>query len=137
LGFGELLILGAGEKKSGGMDRTSILADAFEAFVAVLHRARGFDAVAAFLEREHLVRLEKTATLIDPKTELQELVQARSSSMPAYLETSTGLPHERVFTSHVSVEGEVVGVGTGSSKKAAQQDAALKALHTLRERDAS
>jgi ribonuclease III len=136
LGFGGLLVLGAGEMKSGGADRTSILADAFEAFIAALHGARGLETVMKFLEREHLLRLEPTVALIDPKTELQELVQARAGTA-SYLETASGKPHERIFTSHVSVNGEVVGVGTGASKKAAQQNAAMRALQTLRERDAS
>jgi ribonuclease III len=137
LGFGNLMVLGAGEHKTGGRDRTSILADAFEAFLAALYHAKGLETVTKFLEREHLTKLERHVTLIDPKTELQELVQARTSAAPVYLETAEGRPHERVFTSHVSVEGEVVGVGTGPSKKAAQQNAALQALATLRKRDAS
>lgn len=137
LGFGNLLILGAGEHKTGGRDRTSILADAFEAFLAALYHAKGLEAVTKFLEREHLAKLERHVTLIDPKTELQEMVQARTSAVPVYLETAEGRPHERVFTSHVSVEGEVVGAGSGPSKKAAQQNAALQALATLRKRDAS
>jgi ribonuclease-3 len=137
LGFGELLVLGVGEQKSGGRDRTSILADAFEAFVAALYRAKGLDVVARFLEREHLTQLEHRIALIDPKTELQELVQARTGAVPVYFETSEGRPHERIFTSRVSVGGEVLGVGSGPSKKAAQQGAALQALATLRKRDAS
>lgn len=137
LGFGDLLILGAGEKKSGGHERTSILADAFEAFLAALYRARGLDVAAKFIEREHLEKLERHAVLIDPKTELQELVQARTGAMPAYDETAEGKPHERIFTSHVKVDGEVVGTGRGPSKKAAQQNAATAALERLRERNAS
>jgi len=137
LGFGNLLILGAGEHKTGGRERTSILADAFEAFIAALYHAKGLEIVTKFLEREHLAKLERHVTLVDPKTELQELVQARTAGMPVYLETADGKPHERVFTSHVSIDGEVVGVGTGPSKKAAQQNAALQALQTLRKRFAS
>lgn len=137
LHFGDLLVLGAGELKTGGRDRTSILADAFEAFVAALYAARGLDVVAKFLEREHLAQLEQHVTLVDSKTELQELVQGRSSTMPVYAEVADGKPHERVFTSEVSVNGEVVGIGKGSSKKAAQQNAALQALKKLRARDAS
>jgi ribonuclease-3 len=137
LGFGDLLILGAGEHKNGGRNRTSILADAFEAFVAALYRAKGLETVEKFLEREHLAKLESQVTLVDPKTELQELVQARTSSMPLYLETASGKPHERVFTSHVTVAGQIVGSGTGPSKKTAQQNAALEALNALRNTDAS
>lgn len=137
LGFGDLLILGAGEHKTGGRDRTSILADAFEAFVAALFYAKGLEIVTKFLEREHLAKLEHSVTLVDPKTELQELVQARTNSMPLYLETASGKPHERIFTSHVTVGGQIVGSGTGPSKKAAQQNAALQALRALREHDAS
>ena len=137
LGFGNLLILGAGERKTGGSERTSILADAFEAFIAALFRAKGLDVVSKFIEREHLAKLERHVTLVDPKTELQELVQAQTACVPVYLETADGKPHERVFTSHVSVAGEVVGVGSGPSKKAAQQNAAQQALATLRKRFAS
>lgn len=137
LRFGELLVLGAGELKTGGRDRTSILADAFEAFVAALYAARGFEVVAKFLEREHLAHLEQHVSLVDSKTELQELVQGRSSTMPVYAEVADGKPHERVFTSQVSVNGEIVGVGTGASKKSAQQSAALAALAKLKVDDAS
>lgn len=137
LGFGSLLVLGAGERKSGGDDRTSILADCFEAFVAALYQARGIETVCAFVEREHLKHLERHVILIDPKTELQELVQARSGTMPTYAESADGKPHQRVFTSLVSVEGVVVGSGTGPSKKAAQQNAALEALALLRTPHAS
>lgn len=136
LGFGELLILGAGERRSGGSDRSSILSDAFEAFVAALYHARGLEAVSDFLAREHLAPLELRVPLIDPKTELQELVQARYGTTPAYAESATGKPHERVFTSEVRVQDELVGTGTGPSKKAAQQEAALRALTVLRGADA-
>ena len=137
LGFGSLLVLGAGERKSGGEDRTSILADCFEAFVSAIYQAKGIEIVCKFVEREHLKHLERHVTLIDPKTELQELVQARSGTMPSYVESADGKPHQRVFTSLVSVGGVVVGQGTGPSKKAAQQNAALEALTRLRTQHAS
>lgn len=135
LGFEDLVRLGAGERSSGGAQRTSILADAFEAFIATLYLHRGLDCARNFVEREHLAHVdEDQAVRPDPKTELQELTQGRLSCTPSYQDHGEGPAHQRIFTSTVTVDGEELGTGTGPSKKAAQQDAAVKALSTLQKR---
>jgi ribonuclease-3 len=135
LGFAELVELGAGERAHGGSERTSILADAFEAFVAALLLAHGFETARRFVEREHIANVDhESAAQADAKTQLQELTQAHMACTPAYKEHAEGPPHLRTFTSVVTVNGEALGTGTGPSKKAAQQEAAAQALHTLQGR---
>lgn len=135
LGFGELVMLGAGERAHGGRERASILADAFEAFVAALFLEHGFAAAQRFVERQHIANVDhEHAAVADAKTQLQELTQAHVGCMPVYREQGEGPPHQRTFTSTVTVNGEALGTGTGPSKKAAQQSAAATALHILQER---
>jgi ribonuclease-3 len=135
LQFGELVVLGAGMANAGGADNASVLADAFEAYVAALFGAAGLDVTIAFLEREHLASHD-TAELaeVDAKTALQELTQGRLGLAPMYFERAEGPAHDRRFTSQVRVGDEVLGEGIGSSKKTAQQSAAAMALAALRER---
>lgn len=137
LGFADLVHVGAGERAHGGNERTSILADAFEAFVAVLFREYGLETARAFVEREHVAHLDHSrGALSDPKTQLQEYTQARLACVPVYQEEGRGPAHARIFTSTVRVNGEALGTGTGPSKKTAQQDAAAQALRILQLRDA-
>jgi ribonuclease-3 len=135
LKFGELVDLGAGERAQRGNERTSILADAFEAFIAAIYLHAGLEKARAFVEREHIAHVDvDRATEADAKTSLQEFTQAHLACMPAYREEGDGPPHERVFTSTVTVDGEELGTGTGPSKRAAQQLAAAEALRTLQMR---
>jgi ribonuclease III len=135
LGFGELMQLGAGAAQTGGAENATILADAFEAFLAVLERATDLERVARFIEREHLVHADKGATgEPDAKTALQEFAQAAVRATPIYFERMEGPPHDRRFTSQVRVGDEVLGEGIGGSKKAAQTSAAAMALQALRAR---
>lgn len=135
LGFGDLVVLGQGMQAAGGTDNASILADAFEAYIAALYFATDLPTVTSFLEREHLAasdRIELGDS--DAKTALQEMTQARSGTMPVYFERAEGPPHDRRFTSQVRVGDEILGEGIGSSKKAAQLSAASMALAALRQR---
>ncbi len=135
LEFGELLLLGTGERAHGGAQRRSTLGDAFEAFVAVLFVECGMKTAQRFVLREHVAGLDvERAGLGDAKTQLQELTQARLSCMPTYSEQGEGPDHSRTFTSTVQVGGETLGTGTGPTKKAAQQQAAAVALAALQER---
>lgn len=131
LGFSHLVALGAGERASGGADRTSVLADALEAFIAALYLEYGFETAKGFVLREHIAHTEHSPDATDPKTVLQELVQQRFACTPDYVEEAEGPPHMPRFTSYVRVKGELLGTGTGASKKAAQQEAAAIALRTL------
>lgn len=135
LGFHELVVLGHGTAQTGGAENATILADAFEAFVAALYRATDLERVARFIEKEHLVPADKHSTgEADAKTALQEFAQAALRLTPLYFERMEGPPHDRRFTSQVRVGDEILGEGIGPSKKVAQQSAAGIALATLRAR---
>ena len=135
LGFGEVLVLGTGMAQSGGAENATILADAFEAFVAILAGATDLERVARFIEREHLIPADKGATgEPDAKTALQEFAQGALRVTPLYFERAEGPPHDRRYTSQVRIGDEILGEGIGPSKKAAQLGAASMALSTLRKR---
>lgn len=135
LDFEPLIVLGAGLANLPPARRRSMLSDAFEAFLAALYLEVGSEPVAAFVAREHIAVHERDAVpLDDPKTLLQEWTQRRYADVPAYAESFEGPPHERVFHSQVAVHGDVLAAGSGPSKKAAQRDAAARALAILRER---
>lgn len=138
LRFPELLVLGPPEAAAGGAERESILAAALEAFIGALYLASGLDAAAAFVEGEHLEHVEHAEmAAADPKSALQELLQARGTPAPTYEDSSTGPPHSRTFTSRVVAAGALLGEGVGGSKKAAQRAAAQIALSVLSAGDQS
>jgi ribonuclease-3 len=135
LSLHELVVLGVGTAQTGGAENATILADAFEAFLAALYRATDLERVARFIEREHLAHADRGATgEADAKTALQELAQAALRVTPLYFERAEGAPHERRYTSQVRVGDEILGEGIGPSKKAAQLSAAAMALNALRQR---
>ena len=136
LGLGEHLRLGSGELKTGGFRRASILADALEAILGAIFLDSGFDAAAAVVARlmgPRMAGLPAAETLKDPKTRLQEALQAHGLALPIYTLTAvTGDPHAQSFT--VSCEVPVLGVsavGEGGSRRRAEQLAATKLLELL------
>ena len=136
LGLGEHLRLGPGELKTGGFRRASILADALEAILGAIFLDSGFDAAAAAVARimgPRLSDLPAADTLKDPKTRLQEALQAHGLALPVYtLTAAAGDPHMQSFT--VSCEVPVLGVsavGEGASRRRAEQLAAAKLLELL------
>ncbi|HEY1977157.1 MAG TPA: ribonuclease III [Candidatus Baltobacteraceae bacterium] len=132
LGFPEIVRLGAGMRTAGGTDNTSILADAFEAFVAALCISYGLERARKFVIAEHVEQHDHDAsTVLDAKTRLQHYAQAHLSATPVYRETSRGTPQRPAFNSRVTVKGKTLGTGSGPSKKAAQQAAAEAALSKL------
>lgn len=137
LGIGAHLILSRGEETSGGRERASTLADAFEALLGAILLDGGFDAAREFILREFdadFSALNESAGIENPKGELQELLQSRSPRAPEYQTISaTGPDHDRVFECTVQHEGVELARGRGKSKKAAESDAALAALKKLRE----
>jgi ribonuclease III len=129
LGFSALTRLGAGMQAAGGSENTSVLADAFEAFVAALYLRFGLEKAAHFVITAHIEQLDhSTDALLDAKTRLQHYAQEHLAATPVYRETSRGTPQRPAFKSRVSVSGRVLGKGEGPSKKAAQQAAAEAAL---------
>lgn len=132
LEFSGVLELGTGMRNAGGADNTSILADAFEAFVAAVFLRYGPERARTFVIREHIERLEHAPeALLDAKTRLQHYAQEHLSATPSYRDRSAGTPQKPHFTSSVQVHGKTLGTGSGPSKKAAQQAAASAALASL------
>jgi ribonuclease-3 len=136
LGLGEFLRLGQGELKSGGFRRASILADALEAILGAIFLDSGFDAAAAAVARimgPRMSDLPAADALKDPKTRLQEVLQARGLALPIYTLTAVGGdPHAQSFTvtCDVPVFG-VAAVGEGASRRRAEQLAAAKVIDLL------
>jgi ribonuclease-3 len=132
LGFSEIVELGTGMRNAGGADNTSILADAFEAFVAAVFLRYGAEKARTFVVNEHIELLDHApGALLDPKTRLQHYAQEHLSGTPSYDDRNGGTPQKPHFTSTVQVNGKTLGTGSGPSKKAAQQNAALAALDSL------
>ncbi|HZV77656.1 MAG TPA: ribonuclease III [Candidatus Babeliales bacterium] len=132
LGFGALTRLGAGMRAAGGAENTSVLADAFEAFVAALYLRFGLEKARKFVLEQHIEQIDHSAdALLDAKTRLQHYSQSHLAATPVYRETSRGTPQRPAFRSRVSVNGKILGRGEGSSKKAAQQAAAQAALEII------
>lgn len=132
LGFSDLALVGAGMRSAGGTENTSVLADAFEAFVGALYLRFGLEKARKFVVEQHIDTLDHRAgSLLDAKTRLQHYAQEHLSATPVYRETTRGTPQRPAFSSRVTVSGRVLGRGNGPSKKAAQQAAAEAALSTI------
>jgi ribonuclease-3 len=136
LGLGRYLILSRGEEGNGGRDRSSTLADAFEAVLGAIFLDAGWGAVRDFILREFepaISDLELLPGIENPKGELQEWLQAKSATAPEYLVVAVSGPdHDRVFECTVHHGGIELARGAGRSKKAAESEAALAALKKLR-----
>jgi len=137
IGLGEELRLGEGEAQRGGRRRPSLLASAFEALAGALYLDLGFGPTRDWL----LTLLEPDLAAVDlpgsvlksPKSRLQEHTQRRSGARPVYrVVEATGPDHEKLFRVVVEVDGRVVGVGAGRSRRDAETAAAEAALETLR-----
>ncbi len=136
LGLPALLRLGRGEEKTGGRTKHALWADAYEAVVAALYLDGGIAAAQAFVAADLGPALETApAASDDPKSQLQEVLQGRGLPPPRYeLLAEEGPSHQPVFRVACHV-GEDVTEGRGSSKKAAQKEAARLALAALRGED--
>lgn len=136
--LGSQLRLGSGELKSGGFRRKSILADALEALFGAVYLDGGFEAAAGVVERLFVPRLDRlpsAAELKDPKTRLQEALQARGLPLPAYsVESISGEAHNQLFEVRCSVSSLGLKVSaSGPSRRRAEQAAAQLLLSALRE----
>lgn len=133
IGLGKHLLLGNGEEQGGGRTRPSILADAVESVIAASFLDGGMEAAKAFIYKFVLCNVPETKLHnADYKTMLQEQVQKKKNQTLAYeLIDQSGPDHDKQFVVAVSLNGDVVGKGIGSSKKRAEQDAARVAMETL------
>ena len=133
--LGAPLLLGVGESKAGGKERQSILAAVFESFVGAIYLDQGFERARRFV----LEQLESVIEDLglgdkaqDHKSRFQELAQREAGVIPRYrVARSEGPDHEKWFEVEVSVKGNALAKGEGPSKKAAEQEAAMKALQSL------
>ncbi len=134
LGLGEFLLLGRGEKQSGGGDRPSILSDAFEAVIAAIFLDGGMEPAKSFiltyLEKEIMPQTQKPFK--DYKTTLQEIVQQNPEETLEYVLTGeSGPDHNKKFSFGVYLNSNLIGTGTARSKKEAEQRAAQEALRLM------
>ena len=135
LELGTYLRLGRGEEATGGRDKSSILGDAVEAVIGAVYLAGGLPLASEFVHRLFDPLLEASARMgagLDWKTSLQELTARASLGVPEYVVEEEGPDHEKLFTAHVVVGGTDYGVGTGRSKKEAEQQAAEVAWTAIR-----
>ena len=133
LGLAEALVVGESERGTGGRGLKSALGNAYEALVAALYLDAGMAAARKWVLATlgPLISEDVAASLENPKSELQERLQARGKT-PAYRLTSQdGPPHARTFTVEVEVGGKVMGVGSGHTKKEAEAAAAAAAIERL------
>ena len=129
LDLGEYLLLGKGEDATGGRKRESVTWDAMEALIGAIYLDGGFANAKETIHRFILKDLENKKLFFDSKTILQEIVQANFKEVISYhLIGEEGPDHDKCFTVVVQVNGQVVGNGTGLTKKAAEQAAAYQAV---------
>lgn len=138
LALGEFLKLGSGERKSGGRNRASILADALEAVIGAISLDGGLDAARTFIVQlyaDELARLDARQVNKDAKTRLQERLQARALALPRYAVVSEeGSDHDRTFTVSCAVpQLELTATGRGRSRRAAEKAAAEALLERMEE----
>lgn len=136
LDLGRHLLLGRGEEASGGRERTSTLADAFEALIGAIYLDSDFEEARKFILTQSRAELESVAQEpvdINPKGDLQELLQSISPTSPVYETISeSGPEHDKTFVVRAIWEGRELGQGTGRSKKQAETAAAEEALKLKR-----
>ncbi|MBD5118297.1 MAG: ribonuclease III [Clostridiales bacterium] len=132
LNLGRYLRLGRGEDAGGGRKRPSILADATEAMLAAVYLDGGMEAVRPIIQALILDKEREKSADRDYKTALQELVQRKPGAAVSYrLARESGPDHCRSFEMEASVDGRVIGMGAGRTKKEAEQMAAKAALEKL------
>lgn len=135
LGIGSCLYMGRGEERSGGRERPSILADAFEALLGAIYLDKGMEAAGEFalrLLRDVISDVLEGRVERDYKTELQEILQKKSNRPVSYvILKEEGPAHDKFFTAGVVFMGRQLGEGMGHSKKEAEQRAARNALGSI------
>jgi ribonuclease-3 len=136
LDLGSFLLLGEGESQRGGRVRPSLLASAFEALVGAIYLDLGWDVVREWIVDQADLELSTEVALTSlksPKSRLQEHTQRTTGDRPLYrIVEAVGPDHEKHFRIEVEVDGRVLGVGDGSSRRIAETSAAAEALDALR-----
>jgi len=134
LNLGNEIFLSKGEEDGGGRNNSSLLADTVEAIIGALYLDQGIEKAKEFIETNILIDVDQKAKLPlkDPKSLLQEKVQAKNLAAPKYQVVSEeGPDHNKLFEIEVVINGESVAKGKGKSKSEAEQDAASNALTNM------
>lgn len=130
--LGDYLYVGKGEEHTGGRDKPSLLADCFEALLGAIYVDRGFAKAFEVVKRHYeaiLTCAKSGKVLCDYKTRLQEEAQSRFKVIPRYrLVRECGPDHHKTFEIQLTIRDDLYGAGSGTSKKAAEQEAAREAL---------
>lgn len=137
LELGRFLYLGKGEDQTGGREKPSLLADAFEAILGAMYLDRGWEKSLAVVERYYepvLIAVSAGDYIKDFKTQLQEEAQSRFHAIPRYrMVKESGPDHQKTFEVNLFIDEKLYGVGKGMSKKSAEQEAAKEALTKLKD----
>jgi ribonuclease III len=136
LGLGKYLRLGRGEEKTGGRTKPALLADAYEALIAAIYLDAGLEAARGFVRRslaEGAIAVEaERLGRTDPKSALQEFLQSRGMAPGNYhVIAESGPDHQKTFRVEVRIAGQITAMGSGRTKKEAEQSAAIAALIQL------
>ncbi|MBU1119657.1 ribonuclease III [Patescibacteria group bacterium] len=135
LGIGEYLRMSKGEKESGGRDKDYLLANTFEAVLGAIYQDQGFDVCKEYIERTLLMKADRIVEnnlFIDPKTQAQEIIQAKFKVTPIYeVLKQDGPDHEKTFTVALKINNKQIASGTGSSKQKAEEAAAKETVNLL------
>jgi len=135
IGLGEFVRLGKGEISTGGQTKTNILADTFEAIIGAAYLSGGLEPAKAIIDSLVLPLLSSEDELLEtsePRTVLSELLKSLGKSEASFEVTHEGPDHDRTFFAKVIVDGKSVASGSGRTRKAAEAQAAIAALKTLR-----
>lgn len=134
ISLGDYLLLGKGEEITGGRKRDSIISDALEAVIGAIYLDGGLSSAREFVRRFVLNDIEHKKLFYDSKTILQEIVQSSYQEEIVYrLAGEEGPDHDKLFTTEVYVGEQLLGSGTGRTKKAAEQSAAYHAICALQQ----
>lgn len=135
INLGKYLFLGKGERTEKGEEKTSILADAFEALIGAIYIDGGIKNAGRVIDRvmgDLIDRIIKTPSFTDYKTKLQETIQKKFKTIPKYkIIDEIGPPHEKTFVVSLTILNKIKTTGMGGSKKDAEQDAAKRALELI------
>jgi ribonuclease III len=135
LEIGEHILMSKGEKDSGGQDKDFILANTYEALLGAIYLDLGFEKCKEFVKKTALKKLPRVINeelFIDPKTKIQELIQAKYKVTPTYkVIEEVGPDHDKSFTVALKIGNKVMAKGSGLSKQKAEEDAAQKSIDIL------
>lgn len=139
LGYGPLIRMSKGEKQGSDRSHQQILANAFEAVTGAIYLEKGYQAAREFINQNILLTLPEileTGSWRDPKSYIQELMQKLDNVTPIYrVLEETGPDHDKIFTLGIYSGEQLIAQGKGSSKQAAQQEAAKQAIKLYQARD--